>query len=53
MDKGFTCSSDLNPRLGEKDTIHSPERKDRIGDAHGGVILYIKDNIHTTNVEQI
>lgn len=27
-------------------SYHSPERKDRIGDAHGGVILYIKDNIH-------
>ncbi len=28
------------------DSFQPPERKDRTGDSHGGVILYIKDNIH-------
>ena len=25
---------------------HSPERKDRIGDSHGGVMIYVRDTIH-------
>ena len=27
-------------------SYHTPERKDRIGDNHGGVILYVKDTQH-------
>ena len=27
------------------DTYNRPERKDRVGDCHGGVILYVKDNL--------
>ena len=26
--------------------LSSPERKDRIGDSHGGVILYVKDTLY-------
>ena len=29
-------------------SYHPPERKDRIGDSHGGVILYVKDTLHFT-----
>ena len=28
------------------DSYREPERKDRQGDSHGGVMLYIKDSIH-------
>ena len=28
------------------DTYKRPERKDRVGDCHGGVILYVKDNLY-------
>ena len=42
----------LNPSVATNDlTIDSyklPERKDRSGDNHGGVILYVKNNIHYT-----
>ena len=42
----------LNPSVPTNDlTIDSykiPERKDRPGDSHGGVILYVKNNIHYT-----
>ena len=27
-------------------SYHLPERKDRVADSHGGVIIYIKDHIH-------
>lgn len=27
-------------------SFRDPERKDRIGDSHGGVIIYVKDTIH-------
>lgn len=29
-------------------SYHSPERKDRVGDSHGGVMLYVKETIHYT-----
>ena len=29
-------------------SYHPPERKDRVGDSHGGVILYVKDTLHFT-----
>ena len=42
----------LNPSVPTNDlTIDSykiPEHKDRPGDSHGGVILYVKNNIHYT-----
>ena len=42
----------LNPSVSTNElTIDSykiPERKDRPGDSHGGVILYVKNNIHYT-----
>ena len=42
----------LNPSVPTNDlTIDSykiPERKDRPGDSHGGVILYVKNDIHYT-----
>ncbi len=28
------------------DSFQTPERKDRTGDSHGGVLLYVRDNIH-------
>ncbi len=40
----------LNPSINQSDLLldsfQPPERKDRVGDSHGGVLLYIKDNIH-------
>ncbi|MEW8547259.1 MAG: endonuclease/exonuclease/phosphatase family protein, partial [Candidatus Thiodiazotropha sp.] len=27
-------------------SYHPPERKDRVGDSHGGVVLYVKDTLH-------
>ena len=27
-------------------SFNKPERKDRVGDSHGGVLVYVKDNIH-------
>lgn len=46
---GFT-ESWLNPSHSSKDiriaSFNEPERKDRVGDSHGGVIIYIKDCIH-------
>ena len=40
----------LNPTITGEElffvTYHPPERKDRIGDSHGGVILYVKDTFH-------
>lgn len=40
----------LNSSISSEDLIlhsfHKPERKDRIGDSHGGVIVYIKDILH-------
>ena len=40
----------LNPNIDSDDIpiilFHHPERKDRIADSHGGVIVYIKDSIH-------
>ena len=40
----------LNPNIDSDDipiiSVHHPERKDRIADSHGGVIVYIKDSIH-------
>ena len=41
----------LNPSVPTKDLIDSykiPEWKDRPGDSHAGVILYVKNNIHYT-----
>ena len=28
------------------ESFRQPERKDRVGDSHGGVIIYVKDSIH-------
>ena len=28
------------------ESFREPERKDRVGDSHGGVIIYVKDSIH-------
>ena len=40
----------LNPNITSDDisliSYHQPERKDRVADNHGGVIVYIKDSIH-------
>ena len=40
----------LNPSVTKDDisllSYHPPERKDRVADSHGGVIIYIKDHIH-------
>ena len=40
----------LNPNITSDDisliSYHHPERKDRVVDNHGGVIVYIKDSIH-------
>ena len=40
----------LNPNIASDDisliSYHHPERKDRVADSHGGVIVYIKDSIH-------
>ena len=40
----------LNPSIDSEDlsliSFNKPERKDRIGDSHGGVILYVKTGIH-------
>ena len=42
----------LNPAVTDDDLsiqlYHKPERKDRVGDSHGGVILYVKDTLHYT-----
>ena len=42
----------LNPAVTDDDLslqlYLKPERKDRVGDSHGGVILYIKDTLHYT-----
>ena len=42
----------LNPSVTDDDLsfqfYHKPERKDRVGDSHGGVILYVKDTLHYT-----
>ena len=47
----------LNPSVPTNDlTIYSyriPERKDRPGDSHGGVILYVKNNIHYTRRQNL
>ena len=47
----------LNPSVPTNDlTIDSyriPERKDRQGDSHGGVILYVKNNIHYTRRQDL
>ena len=47
----------LNPSVPTNDlTIDSyriPERKDRPGDSHGGVILYVKNNIHYTRRQDL
>ena len=47
----------LNPSVPTIDlTIDSyriPERKDRPGDSHGGVILYVKNNIHYTRRQDL
>ena len=32
------------------DSFSKPERKDRVGDSHGGVILYVKDFIFISAV---
>ena len=32
---------------------HKPERKDRVGDSHGGVILYVKESLHYTRRRDI
>ena len=40
----------LNPSVSLNDlhiqSFNKPERKDRVGDSHGGVLVYVKDNIH-------
>ncbi|XP_053383769.1 uncharacterized protein LOC128549981 [Mercenaria mercenaria] len=40
----------LNRSVTSEDLVlhsyHKPERKDRDGDSHGGVILYVRENIH-------
>ena len=40
----------LNPSIDSEDlsliSFNKPERKDRIGDSHGGVMLYVKTGIH-------
>lgn len=40
----------LNSSIDTEDLLiqsyRSPERKDRIGDSHGGVMIYVKENIH-------
>ena len=40
----------LNPNITSDDisliSYHHPERKDRVADNHGGVIVYIKESIH-------
>ena len=40
----------LNPSVSLYDlhiqSFNKPERKDRVGDSHGGVLVYVKDNIH-------
>ncbi len=40
----------LNPSIAQSDILlnsyQSPERKDRHGDSHGGVMLYVKDTLH-------
>ena len=38
----------LNPIVTRKELTPRPERNDRIGDSHGGVILYVKDTLHFT-----
>ena len=42
----------LNPAVTDDDLslhlYHKPERKDRVGDSHGVVILYVKDTLHYT-----
>ena len=40
----------LNPSVSSNDlhiqSFNTPERKDRVGDSHWGVLIYDKDNIH-------
>ena len=40
----------LNPSVLSQDfhiqTFREPERKDRVGDSHGGVVIYVKENVH-------
>ena len=40
----------LNPSVSLNDlhiqSFNKPERKDRVGNSHGGVLVYVKDNIH-------
>ena len=40
----------LNSSLSTSDihlqSFNSPERKDRVGDSHGGVIIYVKEGLH-------
>ncbi len=40
----------LNPSIVQSDLLlcsfQSPERKDRLGDSHGGVMIYVKENLH-------
>ena len=40
----------LNPSVLSQDlhiqTFREPERKDRVGDTHGGVVLYVKENVY-------
>ena len=38
-----TCLATSDIRL---QSFNSPERKDRVGDSHGGVITYVKDGLH-------
>ena len=44
-----TC---LNNSISTDDLLlqqyHPPERKDRIGDSHGGVMIYVRENIYYT-----
>ena len=47
----------LNPSVRTNDlnidSYRIPERKDRQGDSHGGVILYVKNNIHYTRRQDL
>ena len=40
----------LNPSVSSNDLhiqpFNKPERKDRVGDSHGGVLIYVKENMH-------
>ena len=47
----------LNPNIDGDDisliSFHHPERKDRITDSHGGVIVYIKNSIHYVRLRDL